>query len=191
MKLASIVEGHGEVKALRALVEATLAQTRPGTTVEVLTPYRVKRQKVVQPNELERDVDFLAGRVGDTGAILIILDSDGDCAATAGPELLRRARVARPDRRIGVVFAVHEFEAWFLASLQSLRGHRGIPADAPVPPSPDEIPSPKGRIDTLMGGMYQETIDQPALCSRIDVAVARERSPSFDKFVRELTALLP
>lgn len=190
MKIASIVEGHGEVKAMRPLIEATLAQTRPGLVVEVLQPFRVKRQKVVQSGEIERHVEFLSGRVGESGGILIVLDADDDCAATVGPQLLQRARAARPDRRVSVVFAVQEYEAWFLASMESLRGHRGIPENAIGPDHPDEVRSPKGKIDELTGGIYQETIDQPALSARISTSAARAKSPSFDKFVRELLSLV-
>lgn len=190
MKLAAVVEGHGEVQAFRVLVERVCAELRIAPVPEMLPPIRVKRNQVVKPDELERHIELLAKRVGADGAILVLLDADDDCAARLGPELLHRARAARPDRRIGVVFAVREYEAWLLASMGTLRGHRDIPSDAGDVPHPEATSSPKARIDAMMPRGYAETVDQPALTARIDVAAARAAAPSFDKLVRELVRLL-
>jgi hypothetical protein len=191
VKLAGIVEGHGEVQAFRVLVERVCAELRIAPLPEILPPIRVKRNHVVKPGELERHVELLANRVGVDGAILVLLDADDDCAATFGPDLLQRASAARPDRRVGVVFAVREFEAWLLASVGTLRGQRGIPGDVAEVHDPEKLSSPKARMDAMMPGGYLETVDQPALTARIDVAVARAGAPSFDKLVRELQRLLP
>ncbi len=118
-----------------------------------------------------------------------MLDVDDDCAATLGPALLARANAARPDRRIGVALAVREYEAWLIASLRTLRGHRRIAPDAEEVDDPEQLTSPKSRMNELCGG-YSETIDQPALTARIDVALTRSRAPSFDKLVRVLVDLL-
>lgn len=37
---------------------------------------------------------------------------------------------------------------------------------------------------------YRETVDQAAFASQMDLQLARRRSPSFDKFYREVTRLL-
>lgn len=191
MKLGSIVEGNGEVEALRPLINRIIGELRPGTHVEVLQPLRVKRQQVVKVGELERHLSFVGDRTGPEGAILVLLDADDDCAARLAPSLLARAQKARPDRRTVVVLAVAEFEAWLLGSLETLRGHRGIPLHATAPDRPEQLASPKSRLRDLMKGEYQETIDQPALVARLDVASTRRSCPSFDKLVRDLLALIP
>lgn len=190
MKLGAIVEGHGEVQALRVLVQRVLAYMPVALEiVDVLPPLRVKRQGVIRAGELERAIELLSVRVGSDGAILVLLDSDADCAATVGPQLLARAQKARSDRRIRVVFAVHEYEAWLLGSIEQLRGYRGVPPDAASIANPEMLASPKARLAELMNG-YQETTDQPALTAQIDVAVLRQVCPSFDKLVRDLLYLV-
>lgn len=174
---------------MRILVERVCTALGAAAPV-VERPFRVKRNQVVKAGEIEKHVTFLGNRVGDDGAILIVLDADDECAATLGPQLLARAQAARPDRRIGLALAVHEYEAWLLASLPTLSGQRGIPADTVFDGDVEALASPKGRFDGWMPSGYAETIDQPALTARIDVALARKRSPSFDKLVREIGKLL-
>jgi hypothetical protein len=149
----------------------------------------VRRSRVVKDGEIERAVCLLGTRVGDNGAILVLLDADDACAATLGPTLLARARAARPDRRIGVVLAVREYEAWLLASIESLGGARGLPKDAIFGGAVENMSSPKAKLDAMLPHGYAETTDQAALTARIDVATARARSPSFDKLVREVEKL--
>jgi hypothetical protein len=150
---------------------------------------RVHRGSVVKEGELERAIELVARKVGPDGPILVLLDADDDCAATLGPELLGRAKAARSDRRIGVVFAVREYEAWFLAAAESLRGQRTLPDDLEAPDRPETIRGAKGWLDARMLDGYAETIEQAKLTARIDLERARDAS-SFDKLVREVCKLL-
>jgi len=68
-----------------------------------------------------------------------MLDADDDCPATMGPELLKRARAAVPHTPVGLVLAKCEFEAWFLASAESLAGRRGLPDVLSPPANPESI----------------------------------------------------
>lgn len=106
--------------------------------------------------------------------------------------LLSRALSVRPDRRVSVVLANREFEAWFLASVPSLSGRFGFPADMKAPDDPEAVRDAKGWLTSHRPGghPYKETVDQAALTSAFDISQARERSPSFDKFCRELQELL-
>ena len=89
--------------------------------------------KVVKKGELERAVELAARKIGGQGAIFILLDSDDDCPAQLGPALLCRALEVRSDLPIAVVLAKHEFEAWFLAAAESLRGYKGLKNDLAPP----------------------------------------------------------
>lgn len=78
----------------------------------------------------------------------------------------------------------------FIATIDSLRGTRGISPDAGVPPDPESIRGAKEWLRERMGGRYSPTADQTALTTRFDMALARRRSPSFDKLWRAVSALL-
>lgn len=189
--LACIVEGDGDVEAVPILIRRIVPDIAPGLVLKAHT-FRVSRPKLVKPGELERSIELAARRAGKGGAILVVLDSDDDCPATLGPELLDRARQARSDLPISVVLAKREFEAWFLASARSLRGLRGLAGDLEPPPDPETIRGAKEWLTARMpeGRSYVETLDQSALTASMDLLQAREAAPSFDKFFRDLVAIV-
>lgn len=134
--IVAIVEGHGEEEAVPILLRRIATAVAPTGDIEVLPPIRVDRCGVVSQGELERAVELAARRSGGDGSILILLDADDDCPAELGPDLLQRARAARPDRVIRVVLAKAEYEAWFLAAAASIAGRHDI--DETVPPDDPE-----------------------------------------------------
>jgi hypothetical protein len=79
-----------------------------------------------------------------------------------------------------------EYEAWFLASIESLRGHRGIRADAESHPQPEEPRGAKGQLEQRMaeGKSYHETADQPALTALFDMQPTYARCRSFRHLVK-------
>src|SRR5436309_14858239 len=123
VNLACIVEGDGDVDAVPIAIRRIIQSIDSGLILKI-HPLRVPRTKLVKPGELERSIELAARRAGRDGAIFVVLDSDDDCPATLGPELLDRARKVRSDLPISVVLAKREFEGWFLASSESLRGLR-------------------------------------------------------------------
>jgi hypothetical protein len=189
MNFGLIVEGHGEVQAVPLLVRRIAEWIGFEEKLTIHQPIRVHRDRVVKQGELERHLELVARRVGPGGAILILVDADNACAASLGPELLARARKARSDRRIAVVLAVREYEAWLIASAKSLRGERTLPPDLEAPDDPEALPHAKAWLGARMQHGYSETLEQPKLTAKIDLAEAR-RAGSFDKLVREVCALL-
>lgn len=187
MNLGLLVEGHGEYYAAPILVRRIADSL--GVPCVVRSVLRQPRSTIIKAGELERAVTLLGNKVGSGGAVLVLIDGDDDPACTLGPELLARAQIARPDRRVGVVLAVREYEAWFLAAADSLRGRRGLPADLEAPSSPEAVRDAKGWLSAQMPRGYSPTADQPALTDLFDLEMARS-SPSFAKLVRELTRLL-
>jgi len=190
-ELAGIVEGHGDVEAVRVLMRRVAASVEPELAVRVATVIRTPKSKLLKAGELERVVELAARKLGRPGAVLVLLDSDAYCPAELGPELLRRAASQRPDLPIGAVVAKHEFENWFIAAARSLRGVRGLPDDLETPEEPETIAGAKGWLSVRMppGSPYSEAIHQPALTARFDLPMARE-APSFDKAYREIQRLL-
>jgi hypothetical protein len=190
-KLVPIVEGQSEVESVPVLLRRLLAlQSRHD--VQVIRPIRTGRYKVVRTGELERACLLALRRIEGCDAILILLDADDDCPKALAPDLLRRAQAVCGDTPVAVVLAKREFEAWFLASLDSLRGRRGLAADVVCPANPEEIRDAKGYLTQAMltGRTYVEVDDQPALAHEFDVQLTAQRCPSFDKLVRDVSTLV-
>ena len=191
VKIGCIVEGQGDVAAVPLLIRRIAGALYPELAIDTPRPIRVHRNQVVQPDKLEQEIELAARRIGEQGAIFIILDSDEDCPAELGPELLRRASQAHSDLPIAVVIAKNEFEAWFLAAAESIRGRRGLRNDIQSPDDPEAIRDAKGWLSNRMeeGRKYHEKRDQPALTDGFDLEQAR-RADSFDKCYRDIVRLL-
>jgi hypothetical protein len=187
--LGAIVEGDGETTALPILVRR-LGELR-GVQVQVRRPFRVPRGKLVKDDELRRAIEAVARQLEPGAPILILLDADDDCIATIGARMLATARAARHDRELSVVLANREFEAWFLAALESLRGKRRIRLDATWDGDPESVRDAKRALrEQMEPPIYSPTVDQAALASAMDLELARARSRSFDKLCRDLDRLL-
>lgn len=92
----------------------------------------------------------------------------------------------------GVVLAHREFEAWFLATIESLRGRRGLRIDAEPHPNPENPRGAKKQQELQMprSASYVETADQPALSAQFSLEVAYRRSRSFRKLVTSFGSLV-
>jgi hypothetical protein len=191
VQIGCIVEGHGEVEAVPILIRRVAASLYPELSLVIPHPIRVSRSKVVKEGELEREVELAAWNIGGKGAIFVLLDSDDDCPAQLGPELRLRALKARGDLPIAVVLAKCEFEAWFLAAAESLRGKRGLNNVLGPPDNPEEIGDAKGWLSRQMTGnrTYSPTADQPGLTAQFDLNQARNAA-SFDKCYRDIVYLI-
>jgi hypothetical protein len=189
--IACVVEGEGDELALPILVRRIAAEITPPIYPHVLKPLRVPRGRIIMTGGLERYIELAARQVGDGGAILVMIDSDDDCPATLGPNLLTRAVAQRRDVPISVVLAHREFESWFLAAAESLQGKRQLPDDLTSPVDVDSIRGAKGWIERQMASRrYRELEDQPALAHLFDLSLARSRSDSFDKCYRDVVRIL-
>ena len=185
--VASIVEGDGEVSALPVLLRRLADWRGPADYVDVLTPIRVYKDRFLnRPEEFSRHLKLAAAKCGDTGWILILFDADDDCPATKGSDILARAQALIPHRRVAVVLANREYEAWFIAAAESLNGCRGFRSLAHDASVDAEGPrNAKGWVRDRMPGSYGETTDQPAFSQKFDMALAHERSRSFRKLCCE------
>ena len=190
VRIGCVVEGHGEVESVPALIRKIARRFDPALTIDIPHPVRVTKSKLLKSGELERAAGLAALNAGAGGGVFVILDSDEDCPAQLGPKLLARVRSVRPDLPSAVVLAKREFESWLLASAESLRGRRGLPEDLTSPDHPEDISGAKEWLNSkIKGGAYASTVDQASLTSSMDLALAR-RAASFDKCYREITLLL-
>lgn len=190
VKIGCIVEGQGDVEAVPVLIRRVAADLYPELPI-ITYPIRVNRNRIVKVENLEETIDAASRKVGRQGGIFIILDSDDDCPAKLGPELLQQALKVQSNLPIAVVLAKCEFEAWFLAAAESLSGQRGLKNNLQPPNNPEEIRGAKEWLTRQMESnkKYRETLDQPALTARFDFEQARQAS-SFDKCYRDIDRLL-
>jgi hypothetical protein len=188
-RIACVVEGHGDVEAVPIIVRRIAEQLVPPVVVQVSTPVRTPKSRLIKPVELERAVELAARRGG--GGVLVVLDSDDDCPAQLGPALLARAASVRNGLPVGVVLAKCEFEAWFIAAAQSLGGVLGLPVGLQAPAYPEGIRGAKEWLtDRMLGSRsYSPTVDQAVLARSFDMVDAL-RADSFGKFCRETKRLL-
>jgi hypothetical protein len=191
LRVAPIVEGHGEDQAVRVLLQRLWTELLPGEYIEVLKPIRTSRPKMIKSPELERALDLAVLKLrsapsSDPALVLIMLDADDDLACVLGPDLLNRAKAHRGDTDISCVVATVEYETWFVAAADSLHDLLDLSEGGP-PEAPESSRSGKAWIQRRFRGIkYSPTVDQPAMTSRMDLRRARHRSPSFDKLCREL-----
>jgi hypothetical protein len=191
--VAPIVEGHGEVPAIRILLERIWWEILQGDFVRVLPAIRWPRSELIQARELETAIQFAVKKLDqsqsgtDRRLILVLLDADDDLPCVLGPQLTEMARGRRQDVDITCVVANVEYESWFVAAAPSLGMDLKLePGELERKPEQDRLG--KGWIEKRFRGTYKETVDQPALTAKMDLALCRSRSPSFDKLCRELEA---
>lgn len=187
--IVPIIEGHAERESIPVFIRRLL-NDQGVHNIPVRPGFRVHRDKVVKPGELERTVETALSEA-TARALILLLDADDDCPASLGPTLLGRGVVSAAGHPLGVILAKKELEAWFIAGIESLRGQRGIRGDATCPADPESIQGAKGWLTEHMEGgrTYVEVDDQPALIATFDYGTAATRSRSLRKFLAEVTLL--
>ncbi len=200
LRVAPIVEGHGEVTAVPLLLRRIWRDLLAGEYVDVLQPVRVPRSKVIRRpgtggsesvvdgTELSRAIELATYKIENRGdpdtpaLILVLFDANSDCPATLAPRLCASA----PQANVVCVLAKVEYETWFVAAANSLSEFLDLKGQPP-PSDPEAVGTRKKWIeDRFRGSHYSETVDQPALTARMDLRECRAKSPSFDKLCREL-----
>ncbi len=190
--IVPIVEGHSEVESVPILLRRILSESgHHELAVSIAKPIRVKRNRVVKEGELEKEIKKARCFRPGCRCVLVLLDADDDCPAELGPNLLERAKAAHSDLHICVVLANREFEAWFLGSMESLRGNSGIREDASFEGDPERPRDAKGRLSKLMKGQrhYLETTDQPSFAAVFDLQACRGECRSFRKLAHDVESL--
>ncbi len=190
-RIVCIVEGQGDVEAIPIVVRRIAERIDPEIVVQVPTPMRIPKSRLVKPTELERAVEFAARQIAGAGAVLVVVDSDDDCPAVNGPTLLGRAGGVRIGLPVAVVLANREFESWFIAAAGSLAGCAGLASDIQAPANPESIRGAKEWLTARMISTraYSPTLDQPAMAAAFDLASALGAN-SFEKLHREIERLL-
>lgn len=189
--VAPIVEGHGEVNAVRELI-TRIGVELSGVWVEVAQPFRLDSGKMRKPDELLKAVRVQAARVPPgRGGVLVLRDGD-DNDVSCPIELAQEMALTSGEIRVPVevVIAFHEYEAWFLAAVESLRGHSSMQDDAMQPADPEGKRDAKHQLEGLMRESYKETLHQAKFSALIDLNVAASNSRSFRRMVHVVQQLI-
>jgi hypothetical protein len=196
LRVVPIVEGQGEDNSVRTLLERVWYELLGGEYIEVLKAHRGNRLKLVNEKELERSLDLAVSKLrvknsDDPAMVLILLDADSDLPCILGPQLLARARDLRSDADISCVIVNVEYETWFVAAAESLTAFMDLARGPAVPEDPERTHQRKKWVENRFRGIkYKPPVDQPRMTKAMDLALCRQRSPSFDKLCRELEARL-
>ena len=192
--IVPVVEGAGDVAALPGLLGRILWEMYDRTDIIVAQG----KSGVVNANgrqKLERKLEnFLrhAQNKPECDAILVLLDADDDCPVELAQRLLQRCEQIGLNRPVQIVCAHRSYESWFLASLDTIKGQRGISDTAVLSQAAEDVSNPKQWLTDQMptGQAYKETIHQASLSQSIDIGMARHNSRSFRRLCHALEQLL-
>lgn len=187
--IVPIVEGHGEVEALPLLIRRIFTEFRTEVSPLVNYPIRVSAGSFLRDSDyFHKYVTLAAAKAAqDGGLVLILLDCEDQCPSKLGPLLLVKAQAVRIDIRCVIVLACREYETWFLAAADSLKGCAGLPPTMKAPSNPESIRGAKEWLGKQMPRGYDPISHQAKLTSHFDLGQARA-IPSFDRFVTKLIA---
>jgi hypothetical protein len=202
-RIIPIVEGYGEERAVPCLIRRWLHHRRWHQSFEVPdTAINAKgcgRLKAAYDKERHVGIEhyIIAALRNKPDAILVVLDADEDCIKRRpgnglGPELFARAKAVASHVPLAVVVANREYEAWFLANINSFRA-RGLffeHAEIPGNLDPESTRDCKGLVAGLIGCRYEETVHQLSLTHGLRFSQgATNRSLSYGKLIRDLERL--
>ena len=190
MKVYPIVEGYGEVEAAPVLLRRLFAEANCHH-VEVGRPIRRTQAQLRSKEGVQAGVR-LALLQPECAAVVILFDGEDDCPKELGAQVRAWARAVAVGKPCDVVVAYREYETWFLAAVESLRGHSGIRRDATAPATPESKRDAKGVLEEFMPAVraYSETGDQPSMSAIFDMALAYRRNRSFRKLVKAIGEVL-
>lgn len=136
-------------------------------------------------------LDFLRRKTPD--AALLLYDLDDGCPlkeASRASALVREARLPFP---AAVVLARCEYEAWMLASIETVSAaDPRLPDGLTYDGDPEHIRDAKGWLTAQLPARisYKPRLDQTPYTSAIDVALAAERSRSFRRLCHAIDQLV-
>jgi hypothetical protein len=196
LRIAPIVEGHGENAAIRILLSRTW-ELLGGESIDILRPIRHKRGQLAKQDKLSNAVQLAALKLAGAAVnpmpslIFVLVDADEDLPCELAPKLSAWAKAARSDVDVSCVVANIQYETWFVAAAESLQKYLELPADVSIPENPEQQRRGKHWIERYFRGVkYSETQDQPSMTAAMDLSLCQKRSPSFDKLCRELASRL-
>lgn len=193
--VAPIVEGHGEIQAVPVLLRRLHRAVASSGRLEINAPFRVEAAQFLHDATLrDHAIRFVAAKARPKrGLVLILLDADArtsiNCPAQLGPALAEQARKAAGEVPVLVVLAEQDYESWFLAASESLRGLHGLAADFDPPANHARLRDAKGRISAAMAGGDDPVRHQLLLTRSMDLDAAARGNASFRRLRDRLATI--
>lgn len=186
--LILIVEGEGDSAALPSLVVRLF---QDGDHFDWHVKER-RTRKVGQIGALRKylanHIEYLRAEAPD--GVLILLDLDDECPVVAAREIATRVRDAGLPFPVAVVFATREFEAWLIASIETVSaGDPRFSEALTYDGDPESIRGAAEWLEAQTNPAYDKATDQKPFAARIDFATARIRSRSFRRLCDALDEL--
>lgn len=197
MRILCFVEGQGDQNSLPALLSRLHAEACASNRnawaepMILLSPWRLGPDKISKRRTLQSYVRQ-AIAIKDFDALLVLIDSDIEsgeaCPKREAEERSKWIRETINGKAFAYVFAHREYEAWFLAALDSLRGVASIRPDATPPDNPEGIRGAKESIEKNMlprrVTRYRETVHQREFTKLFDMKSAYRACRSFRKLTK-------
>lgn len=193
-RVVPIVEGDGEVEAVPLLLGKIMADMKRVEIGISRPPLNAGScSNLTKPGGLERFVQNAALRP-DCGAILVLMDADKGCPLKIAQDFVARINTLGTKYPVVIVIAKCEYEAWFLASLDSiagknLEGRTGLPLGTAYPePDIETLVGVKGWLDRQFPGSrkYKPTFDQAPMTQLLKTGLVAPRSRSFRRLQHAL-----
>ncbi len=188
-----IVEGHGEVPALPILLRRIAGERFGIWKPFLLTSGRYPASQLLrcEDNVWVPGPGLIkaAGHARNEGAtaLLVLLDADDFCAKTTSESVRPALAGATGFEAARIVFAVREYEAWLLASAETLQDGALV-----YPNDPEQPRDAKGALERHLGlpFPYNARTEQPAFSAKINLSLCHKRSRSFRKLTKDFEELL-
>jgi hypothetical protein len=191
-KFYAIVEGHGEAnrpspseQPAVVIVIKKLSQNLQCRTLFVADKapvFRLSYSQFFHNEKFENAIRYHT-IYPDCAALLVLLDMDDHCPREKAADLTKRIRsMGALPFSVAVVCAKREYEAWFLASLESIHPGQRYAGD---PEAPRDA---KGLLKKQFG--YRQIRDQSSYTRKLDIELARVRSRSFRRLCHAVEELV-
>ena len=169
LSIVPVVEGPGDKEAFPLLLRRILGERLQRYDLRVATP-KDAHGKSQLDKKLESFLKYSAIE-SDCGGILVLRDADDDCPLSLAKTLSEQCLNFSVQKPVAVVCAKAEYESWFLASIDTVRGNAGIPDTAFLNVNAEEIANPKQWLTDRMpsGQAYKPTTHQASLSSHINL----------------------
>ena len=195
-KIVPIVEGKGEVAAFPKLLHRLLHENQR-YDIQVVEPKSAHGcNNLKKPNGLEKFLRYAAIEPG-CSAILILMDADGDCPRKLARDFASRVQTAGLRFPTVIVIAKCEYEAWFLASLDTMTGKPltdgvMLPVGLEFTGAIEAERNVKGWLTERLPGSraYKEDEDQAAFTQMIDIELAKQNSRSFRRLCHAVEEII-
>ena len=192
--IVAVVEGDGEVTAFSGLLRKILHEKNERYDIQVGGKNVGMVNAHGKSKLLTKLEDFLAHaqRKPDCAGILVLLDADEDCPVTLANQLSRLCNPSIQSKPVTIVCANREYETWFLASLDTVKGSGYIRDTASLTGDAEDIRDPKKWLTDWMppGQAYKPTTHQASLSSHIDLNLAHANSRSFRRLCHAVDELV-